>query len=674
MYLSRIFVENFRIFGAKTDGKSLELQLQPGLNLVVGENDSGKSALLDAVRLVMGTQSSDSYRITSEDFHLSQSGRAKDMKIRCRFSGLSKQEASALLEWLKVDGLTGTYTLDLTLEAKRKDLDDIRSSTDREVLVWVRAGVEDAEVVMDTLARDNLRVTYLKALRDAEQELAAKRGSRLSQILLAHPLMKQQGKASQPPINEEPGTQPPTSPGGEPDPDNSNPLSAEKTLFDIVQEANQSITNHAAIKTTVDDLNNRFLQEFLLANDNVRGSVSIADPELRRILEQLQLALADEEPGRAATRHGLGMNNLLFMATELLLLNSGKSGTLPLALIEEPEAHLHPQFQGRLVEVLEANNEAQIIMTTHSPNLASQVNLQRLIYMSRGQAFPLGSEFTKLERSDYEFLRRFLDVTKSNLFFARGVVMVEGDAEAILLPTIAELTGKSFSRYGVSTVNVGHVGFFRYARIFQRRQGPEMSVRVACLGDRDIPPDQARPILRKTSKGNDRPTESDFTPESTAAHVEAKKARSQGGPVRTFVSPVWTLEYDLAASGLELEIKTAVNMAMGAGQGGYDFDQDAITYARQRASAEIAQWRASGKSDEEVWVSVYEPLYSKQASKTEVAQVLAIILRAEYQGKPDVLRSRLPDYLREAIDYVAPPATNARPSDLVDTGGVTSAN
>src|SRR6266852_168063 len=84
---------------------------------------------------------------------------------------------------------------------------------------------------------------------------------------------------------------------------------------------------------------------------------------------------------------------------------------------------------------------------------------------ARGYSMAEGQ--TKLTKSDYRFLQRFLDVTKANLFFARGVVIVEGDAENILLPVIARLIGRDFEEYGVSVVDVGVVGLSRSGRIFR---------------------------------------------------------------------------------------------------------------------------------------------------------------------------------------------------------------
>ena len=141
-------------------------------------------------------------------------------------------------------------------------------------------------------------------------------------------------------------------------------------------------------------------------------------------------------------------------------------------------------------EASNGERRVQVVLTTHSPSLVSSADIQAMTLVHKAQTYPLSSGHTKLKKSDYSFLRRFIDATKANLFFARGVMMVEGPAEAILLPTLAEACGRSFSKHGVSIVNVGHVGLYHYARIMQRENpDPEYPVPVVCLTDRDVVPD-----------------------------------------------------------------------------------------------------------------------------------------------------------------------------------------
>ena len=139
-----------------------------------------------------------------------------------------------------------------------------------------------------------------------------------------------------------------------------------------------------------------------------------------------------------------------YIATELLLLKRTNYYGLKLSLIEEVEAHLHPQAQLRLIEYLQneiaGKSKVQLIMTTHSPNLASKVKLDNLIICKGEKVFPMRSDFTELEKGDYLFLERFLDVTKANLFFAQSVILVEGDAENILIPVIADILGRPLTK------------------------------------------------------------------------------------------------------------------------------------------------------------------------------------------------------------------------------------
>ncbi len=83
--------------------------------------------------------------------------------------------------------------------------------------------------------------------------------------------------------------------------------------------------------------------------------------------------------------------------------------------------------------------------------------------------YSLDSGSTALSEDDYQFLERFLDATKTNLFFAKGVIIVEGDAENILIPTLAELLDRPLYKYGVSIVNVGSTALLRFANIFKRK-------------------------------------------------------------------------------------------------------------------------------------------------------------------------------------------------------------
>jgi putative ATP-dependent endonuclease of OLD family len=370
--------------------------------------------------------------------------------------------------------------------------------------------------------------------------------------------------------------------------------------------------------------------------------------------------------GSERVARGLGYNNLLFMAAELLLLQTHPE-QVPFLLIEEPEAHLHPQHQTLFMQVLAArvaeppdsekskrNQRVQILLSTHSPQLASSAELETLTVVVGHRVYPLAKEQTKLDDDDYEFLRRFLDATKANLFFARGLIIVEGDAENLLLPAIAEKIGRPLGRHGVSLVNVGHRGLFRYSRIFQRVDGAKLPIPTALIPDRDIPPKEAKALVA------DRDTEDQVKPEELAAHIAATKG-DEGGCVKVFISDQWTLEFDLARKpDLALLVHQAVKLAKTTAKR----TPDLVARIIKDAATEYAGWKADvSKTQDDIATSIFAPLFKKAVSKAQTAEQLAKLIR-DLSDDESTFRAKLPTYLVEAIDYAtgksfaqsAPPA------------------
>ena len=434
MYLSKVILKNFRKF------KYLEVPFKDGLNVLIGENDSGKTTIIDAIRIALGTQSNEYYKLEERDFN----DRNEELIIECDFKFREREEnkASHFVEWITFD-----ENQNPVLKIKIKAVTE-KNRIKRKIL----AGEEGVESNFDLL--DDLRVTYLKPLRDADNELIAKRNSRLSQILRNHSLF----------------------------------LDKEKNhpFIEKVKKFNDSVNEYFEKEgKNIIEIINRHLDDFLgkERKGDYNTSINITENNLISILNSLNLTVSENKVG-------LGTLNQLYMALELLLFSSEiENNILNLCLIEEIEAHLHPQAQLRTIKHLqdEINEDKQLILTTHSVTLASSIKLENLILCKNDKVYPLGSEYTKLSKEDYKFLEIFLDLTKSNLFFAKGVIFVEGDAENVLVPTIAEIIGKPLYKYGVSVVNLGSLAFPRYSKIFLRKDESEtLDIPVAIITDLDV--------------------------------------------------------------------------------------------------------------------------------------------------------------------------------------------
>lgn len=635
MHVSEIYASGFRCFGPDSP---LVLKLQRGLNILVGPNDSGKTAIIDAPRFVLWTRGDDYLRLEPSDFNVMPDGtKVGELFIRCTFDSLTPDEEARFLEWCSNEA--GTLRLHVCLRANLRKA----AGGGESVITQYRAGRSADGLPLEGDLREYLKSTYLRPLRDAERELRSGRRSRLSRILGALPAMASQAAPAQP---------------GE-----------RETLRDTMDQADTDVEANPAVQEIQSNVNTSYLDDLSFAGDPLTATLGLgAKGSFDQLLERLELYL-NPPPGRAVRLpRGLGYNNLLFMAAELLLLQSHPD-QVPFLLLEEPEAHLHPQHQTLFMQLLERRaapiavedngQQVQILLSTHSPQLAAGADLDAMVMILGHKVFPLAKGMTKLEPDDYAFLRRFLDATKANLFFARGLVIVEGDAENILLPALAAKVGRPFGKHGVSIVNVGHRGLFRYSRIFQRTDDTVVPLPVALVPDRDIPPDGAGDLV-----GEDRKTQGQWEADDTAEHMQ-KLSQHAGGTVRAFPSEQWTLEFDLAR---QPPLASLVHQAVQLGKGRANRTRVQIT---EDAKAEVEAWQSDGaKTADDIAVLIFTPLHKKQVSKAVVAEQLAALI----EDLPDddaTFRAKLPAYLVTAIDYVtkAPhAATDGEQAALTDTG------
>lgn len=589
MIVSELKLYDFRKFHGKP---GLVVTFHKGLNAIIGENDSGKTAIIDALKLVLLTQSNEYIRPTEYDFYQDADGvSVSEFKIECTISDFLPNEAKNFIEYLNFEkeGDTVKYFLYLHYRAWKEGT---------RIFQEFKVGDPDDSIIMDGKARELLKTVYLKPLRDAEREMSAGRGSRISQILINHPIFKDK---------------------------------KDHKLVHIFNEANNNIEEYF----TQDEEGKRILHSIRddLSSFNEKGQSSEAelrasDVQLKSILESLSLKAPETLPG-------LGELNLLFIAAELLLLKDDNDGGLKLAMIEELEAHLHPQAQLRLISYLQneySENDVQIIISTHSPILASKINLKNLILIKNGCSYDLSEDKTALNKGDYLFLQRFLDATKSNLFFAKGIIMVEGDAENILIPVIADIIGYPLEKNGISIVNVGSTAFLRYSRIMVRSDESTIGIPVSIVTDCDVKPfniDKEKKIKDFKEKL-----------EESKTAVTEKTAKYQVGAVHAFVSPRWTLEYCIAMSCLNDDFHRAVHYGKKIlnARDYISLTDEKIKEADIDVATETENWK--GLTNAERACEMYSLMLNedgKSGLKAIVAQCLSSLMKWNISVIPDGL-------------------------------------
>ncbi|RRJ54779.1 DUF2813 domain-containing protein [Paenibacillus oralis] len=696
MYLKELRIWNFRKYGVNGVDNHLPgttVHFHPTFNLLIGENDSGKTAIIDAIKLTLGTTSDDNLWITDEDFFVSKDGvSATELKIECILSGLTNEEAGIFFEWLTFD-VKGNYELQVRLIAKKKAAE---AGVAERIEKYIKAGPEISSSRIEGLAREILRTTYLKPLRNAEIELQPGIRSRLAQILRSHPAFFKKDRSTKHELEltfEEANKQ-------------------VEAFFDKPYSEDTDKTIQLQLK--------QYLKEFFntsVGDEPEPESIfKITSVKLNEILRRLSLLL-EEVPS------GLGSLNLLFIAAELLLHDDNLAIGPNLTLIEEIEAHLHPQAQLRLIKYLQEKvaNESgsagsQFILTTHSSTLAASTQLKHIILLYGGVAYPMGPKHTDLHPDDYEFLERFLDATKSNLFFAKGVIFVEGDAENLLLPTIANLIDRPLHKFGVSIVNIGNTAFKRYVSIYSRSKAwlenypeAELKMPVSVVTDLDV-----RPLAYyedKKSKSDETPamrdiyiinegnidqvaheigveteqinhllnkafgTQSSFKEEiqsyakiggttlkriielikeplsaETILSLRSHKAKSLTdtygslqGNIGLFFAKNWTLEYEIALSSLGMMLAEAI----------HSIQHKDISSPEREEKFEAYKQLLEDLPQEERAYQIYRPLLKKNVSKATAAQYLAVLLQKNSEkAKCSLLNDGTLSYLRDAIYHV----------------------
>lgn len=470
MYLEKLIIRNFRAI------EELELNFNKGLNILIGENNSGKTAVIDALRISLGDfqQPRDIY-CTKSDFRIDKSTITDDIND-IQFDLIFKCEDRIETAWFNdLHAIDDNGNDNLQLHVKYS-LIDFKSGKKVKRKLW---GGEKEGGKVSYEVQSTLRNVYLSALRNTNRDLRPVKGNILGDLYSK--IMLDENKEI----------------------DQKKKLNLLEKVTDVLNDSDW--------QNFIDDGNQNILEHLenlSYLDEEKRQTVKIGfapfdfEDFVQNLLIQLPVyhnELIDEDNNNQRyfeiSQNGLGYNNLIYTAAILGDIKQRQKISkeeFNLLLIEEPEAHLHPQLQNiffNYLKHLKENNDLQIIVTSHSPTIAAKTDLRLLTILQNSQNKICSTQIRDIELSEesLKFLQKFLDVTKSQLFFANGVILVEGISEALLIPIFSQIIGKSYNieRNGVEVVNINGVAFKHFAKLFNSQEGEIIECRCAIITDDD---------------------------------------------------------------------------------------------------------------------------------------------------------------------------------------------
>lgn len=459
MRICRLQIKNFRNFAC------LDVALGEHA-VIVGENKIGKSNLLYALRLILDPSLPDSARkLREEDFWdgLRRPLTTEDrIIISVDIADFESDEnqlailAGHLVEpdpmvarityvWQPIAGLTGGPTKEADYEFSVYGGDRLENRVSYEV-------------------RRRLPLELLPALRDCEADMARWTRSPLRPIL-----EKVAGAIDRDTL---------------------------ETLAQEVDKATAGLAGLEQVRAVAVSIRSK-LAEMVGASQALETALRFSPNDPDKLIRELRIFI--DGGRRGLSEASLGSANLLYFALKALeydqLVADGDRDHTFLA-VEEPEAHLHPNLQ-RLIfrSYLQPRQPtaggapakpSTILMTTHSPHIASVAPLDQIVVLradpDSNATEAVSTARLVLDDDEKDDLERYIDVYRGELFFARGVILVEGDAEKYLLPVLAKGQGFDLDELGIAVCSVSGTNFTPYLKLI----GPTgLNIPFIALTDND---------------------------------------------------------------------------------------------------------------------------------------------------------------------------------------------
>jgi len=243
-------------------------------------------------------------------------------------------------------------------------------------------------------------------------------------------------------------------------------------ISQLVKELNKGIETLPDVQTIRNDIKETIKDAvgatYSPSSLSIKSSLS---DEADKLLQSLKLFIGEPGEDYEGGIHelSLGGANLIFLTLKLLEYKYQKSKETfaNFLIIEEPEAHIHTHIQKTLFDNLDYG-DTQIIYSTHSTHISEVSNVANINILAKKQNFAeVYQPSTGLLAENINELQRYLDAVRSNLLFAKGVILVEGDAEEILIPSmVKKVFGVSLDELGISLINIRSTGFQNVAQLF----------------------------------------------------------------------------------------------------------------------------------------------------------------------------------------------------------------